>query len=301
MTLIVEVMENPLDPAYAEAAARRRAHGRPSHLSQAIVLLVSLAIGVGLATAALTLRAPGGVRNQARDLLIEQIVERREISAALLATNTDLSAQVNELSSQVLQLEDPALASQLERLAVLSGAAAVAGEALVFTLSDSAQAVEDPTGFDEERVQAVDLQVVVNALWAGGAEAVSVNGVRVGANGSIRGAGQALLVDLVPVGSPYEVVAIGPVSQMQQSVAGSTAAQHLEVLRSRYHIGVTSGTRSTAWMPGTTLTQLRFAEVVPNGADGHTSGQAGQQGQGQQDPDQQPEGGSVQDNVEEQQ
>ena len=63
---------------------------------------------------------------------------------------------------------------------------------------------------DVSRVLDVDLQSVVNALWAAGAEAIAINGQRLTATSTIRAAGDAVLVDYRPVTSPYEVAAIGP-------------------------------------------------------------------------------------------
>ena len=51
--------------------------------------------------------------------------------------------------------------------------------------------------------------MVVNALWAAGAEAISVNGQRIGPDTFVRTAGSAILVNVTPVSSPYEVAAIG--------------------------------------------------------------------------------------------
>ena len=51
--------------------------------------------------------------------------------------------------------------------------------------------------------------MVVNALWAAGAEAISVNGQRIGPDTFVRTAGSAILVNVTPVSSPYEVTAIG--------------------------------------------------------------------------------------------
>ena len=44
-----------------------------------------------------------------------------------------------------------------------------------------------------------DLQIVVNGLWASGAEAVSVNGQRLTSKAAIRFAGQAILVNYRPL------------------------------------------------------------------------------------------------------
>ena len=44
-----------------------------------------------------------------------------------------------------------------------------------------------------------DLQVIVNGLWAAGAEAIAVNGQRLTACSAIRSAGEAILVDFRPL------------------------------------------------------------------------------------------------------
>ena len=55
-----------------------------------------------------------------------------------------------------------------------------------------------------------DLQLVVNSLWASGAEAISVGAARIGPNVTIRQAGGAILVDNNPTSSPYTILAVGP-------------------------------------------------------------------------------------------
>ena len=62
-----------------------------------------------------------------------------------------------------------------------------------------------------------DLQLVVNSLWVSGAEAVSVGGVRIGPNVTIRQAGGGILVDNQPINSPYEILALGPPHGMRMS------------------------------------------------------------------------------------
>ena len=78
MTLLREVTDHPLDPAYEEAARRREISGAPHRtwLTQAVVFLLAVALGLGLVAATQVLRAPQSVRNQARDVLIEQITDR---------------------------------------------------------------------------------------------------------------------------------------------------------------------------------------------------------------------------------
>lgn len=276
MTLLTEVYEHPLDPSYEEAA-RHRAEGTAyghTPLTRVLVAVLAMAMGFGLAWAVRSLRAPA-VDDEARTLLIEQIVQRREVQAALVAANDEIAAQNAELSAEILANSDPALARRLEQLGMSSATVAVRGDAVVITLSDSAQAQEDPGAFPEERVQAFDLQLVVNALWGGGAEAVAINGTRLGATGAIRGAGLAVLVDLVPVTSPYEVVAIGPVDEMREFLARSTASTQLAVLRDQYHLGVSSDTRDDAWLPAVRSVQLRHAVQLD---DDQTTGDPSENG-----------------------
>lgn len=261
MTLLREITEQPLDPGYADMA-RRKQHGgggrRLPWLSSALVFVLAIALGAMITTAAVTLRSPGSVRNQTRELLTSQIEQRQELQERLIAQNAAITNEINALTDE-LHI-DSALARRLERLGVVAGVTPVVGEAYVITLADSARASAEPTTYALERVQAGDLLAVVNEMWAGGAEAVAINGVRVGATGAVRGAGAAILADLVPVTSPYEIVAIGPASQIRSHVAASGLSTQLGILRDRYHLGVSSAIRDEVWVPGVRSTQLRFAE-----------------------------------------
>ena len=85
-----------------------------------------------------------------------------------------------------------------------------------------------------------DLQLVVNSLWVSGAEAVSVGGVRIGPNVTIRQAGGGILVDNQPISSPYVILAVGPPHSMQdvfdRSPGSATAA-------------AVGGRRTASWSP----------------------------------------------------
>lgn len=264
MTLLIQVVENPLDPGYEAATRRRREdpHWRPTVAGRVIVLLLTVVIGAALAVAVTSLRSPTSGRNAARALLVEQVTERRDAQDALIASNAELSAQIRELSSAQLALTDPDRRADLDRLAVVAGVSPVRGSGVVVTLTDSDRAQEDPITYGVESVQAVDLQIVVNALWAGGAEAVAVNGIRLGANGGIRGAGQAILVDRAAVSPPYEVAAIGPRDELTKAVASGMAGAHLDLLRVRYGIGTSVSGASELWLPGSVTTQLRYAQAL---------------------------------------
>ena len=80
---------------------------------------------------------------------------------------------------------------------------------------------------------------MVNSLWASGAEAISVGGVRIGPNVTIRQAGGGILVDNQPISSPYVILAVGPPHGMQDVFDRSPGLQRLRLLEASYGVGVT--------------------------------------------------------------
>ncbi|MFE6970260.1 DUF881 domain-containing protein [Isoptericola sp. NPDC057653] len=271
MTLLVEVMEKPLDPGYAEAAERRaeaeRAGLPTRRRGTGVALLAVLAIALGLLTvsAARQLRAPQADVAAAREVLESQIVDRRAEVDALQRRSVAASDEIEALQHSALASEDPALLQTLQLDAVVSGSAAVTGEGLVVSLSDgdAAQSETDPD--PSARVRDADVQTVVNALWAAGAEAISVDDQRLTSLSAIRNAGDAILVDLVPLPGPtYVIRAIGDPDAMQTAYARSGAPAYLQLLGSRYGIGSSVTPQSDLSLPGVGSQTLRYAE--PSGA-----------------------------------
>ncbi|SKC71270.1 DUF881 domain-containing protein [Krasilnikoviella flava] len=271
MTLLVEVMEKPLDPGYAEEAERRAEAARAGHPARrrglAVVLLLLLAALLGLLTvsAARQLRAPQADVAAAREVLENQIVDRRAEVESLQGRSVALSDEIEGLQHTALASEDPGLLQTLQRDGVVSGSAAVSGPGLVVSLSDgdAAQSEADPDA--SARVRDADVQTVVNALWAAGAEAISVDDQRLTSLSAIRNAGDAILVDLVPLPGPtYVIRAIGDADDMQTAYARSGAPAYLQLLGSRYGIQSSVTPQSDLSLPGVGNQTLRYA--TPSGA-----------------------------------
>lgn len=262
MTLLNELQRRPLDPGYAEAAARRAA--APSRkrggVAWVLVVVLSGALGVGVAAAAAVLRQPTADDRQARQLLESQVQQRKDEVQRLSASNAALAAEVSTLQQSALSGADPALLATTQRWSIAAGTAPVTGPGLRIVLSDAQAAAADPENFDL-RVQDVDLQVLVNGLWAAGAEAIAINGQRVSGTTAIRSAGSAVLVDLVPLVGPYTVDAIGGASDLQTKLALSSAGQHIATLRATYGIGVSITSQATLHLPGSGATPLVAASV----------------------------------------
>jgi uncharacterized protein YlxW (UPF0749 family) len=239
MSLLRELLDNPLDAGYLDVAARPpRPEGEDSWWRRGIVLIICIVIGLGGVWAARELRAPQWGVLPARALLVEQIEERAAEGDALRQANAERSSEISSLRDAALAGAESDLVERVRSLGVASGQVSVRGSGIVVELEDSDAAQAGVVGAEDERVTDVDLQVLVNSLWASGAEAISVNGHRLGATSAIRTAGQAILVNLDPVVSPYRVEVIGDPTQLQTRLARTPASTHLGVLRSTYGIGV---------------------------------------------------------------
>ena len=262
MTLLTEVYRRPLDPGYAEAAARRAAGSEPRRTRRSTAGLVALAVALGLgATAAtLALRQPASSVEEARALLESQIEQR---SDEVEATQADIAATTEEIAAlqdELLGDEGQSVRDQIDADAVQAGVMPVTGRGLRIVLTDAPS--DDPDVVDpSQRVQDADLQVVVNGLWAAGAEAVAVNGQRLMAKTAIRSAGDAVLVGLRPLSSPYTVEAVGDAVEMQTALARASAGQRLATLRTNWGIGVQLTSQSKLELPGTGLVTMYAARV----------------------------------------
>ncbi|GAB3167180.1 DUF881 domain-containing protein [Myceligenerans halotolerans] len=239
MTLLNEVMKRPLDPGYAAAAERRAGRAaagestEPRVPSLVVAMLVAVGLGVVVTGAVLHLRAPQPAATQARSLLADQVVERSLEIEALTDRSVALAAEVDELEGAGTLPSSLRETNDLDTLA--NGTTAVSGPGVVVTLTDGGLADDD----GDQRVWDTDLQFVVNALWASGAEAIAVGGERLTAVSAIRSAGDAILVDLQPLNGPsYRVEAIGDPEKLQVEFARSSGPAFLQVLGTQ---GIESG------------------------------------------------------------
>lgn len=261
MSLLNEVMYRPVDTAYAEAAQRPPVARGPAARARRATghLVLAIALGALTVTAISVLRTPPPDAVSGRALLREQIEERSAAVSTLQEETGSLSTEIAELQEDAVAAENPELFAQLARTELVSGAIAVQGPGLEVVLDDTAG--DGPRTDPLARVQALDLQVLVNGLWSAGAEAVAINGERLTALSAIRGAGQAVLVDLAPVLPPYRVEAVGDVRELQTGLARSGAQSHLSSIAGTYDIDVSVRAVPELTLPGAGSSRLRFATL----------------------------------------
>jgi uncharacterized protein YlxW (UPF0749 family) len=181
-----------------------------------------VAVGVLLVTSAIT---SGGtdLRPGRYDDLADLARAETQRVQALRARVDDLNAEVELLGQQV---SSPALRREQRRIARLqapAGLTAVEGPGVTVTLQDAPESVRESAGDQVSNtiVHQQDIQAVVNALWLGGAEAMTLQGQRVVSTTGIKCVGNTVLLHGVTYSPPYVVSAIGDVAAMQASIASS--------------------------------------------------------------------------------
>ncbi len=125
------------------------------------------------------------------------------------------------------------LSKELEQLNKALGKTDVEGEGIVIQLTDKAgtQLSED---VKVKRITEEDLLIIVNQLFAAGAEAISINGHRVISTTSIFSIGEEFLkVNGERIVEPYVINAIGNPDYLKSTVSGKGG--HVDALKELGH------------------------------------------------------------------
>jgi uncharacterized protein YlxW (UPF0749 family) len=271
-SLLRSLLSEHLDPGYAAAAAKRAAANPPRARraawawQAAAALLIALVFAAAVAQARST--APGVKETQ--QVLVSSVRSSQTGANALATQRGGLTAEVDNLRRSLLEgdAEGQRLLQQLDRLGFAGAVTKVTGPGVTVTLTDPGVS-PDLSDVSKERIpgsrQAVldrDLQLVVNSLWASGAEAIAVGGVRIGPNVTIRQAGGAILVDNQPISSPYVVIAVGPPHAMQDAFERSPGFQRMGLLEASYGVTATVDTHDSLTVPAGGGREVKYAKPI---------------------------------------
>jgi uncharacterized protein YlxW (UPF0749 family) len=177
-----------------------------------------------------------------------------------------LQADVDRLKTSALGATGTgkSLDDQVRLLGEAAAEVAVTGPGLRITMDDAVTpgpgAAGDPA---LGRVLDRDLQMVVNGLWAAGAEAVSINDQRLSALSAIRSAGDAILVDYRPLTRPYVILAIGDPRTIQADFTAGQAGRGLRTLQQTYGVQYVVEGVDRVTLPAAAATALRYAKESP--------------------------------------
>ncbi len=201
---------------------RTRTYGDRSLLWRLLAPAVFVAAGVLFVTSMVSSQGTDLRAGRYDDLQGLATNEAHDLEGLRVRT-TDLSRQVDRLTRD---LGSTAAVKEERKVAALSGPAGlrpVTGPGVTITLDDAPDDALDAAGDDvsELLVHPQDIQAVANALWAGGAEAMTIQGQRVVATTGIKCVGNTVILHGVPYSPPYRISAIGPTSSMLASVDAS--------------------------------------------------------------------------------
>ena len=274
-SLLRALLSEHLDPGYAAAAAKRdSAEGPQSGRARAAgwvwqalaALLVATVFAAAVAQARFV--APGV--SAAQQVLAAGVRSEEATAGQLTARRNALTTRRDDVQRRALTEDSAgrALLGQLDRLSLAAASTPVTGPGLSVTVTDPGVG-PNLSDVSKQRVPGSqqiildrDLQLVVNSLWASGAEAISVGGVRIGPNVTIRQAGGAILVDNNPISSPYAVLAVGPPHSMQDVFDNSPGLRRLRLLETSYGVGVKVSAADKLTLPAGAVRDVKFAKQI---------------------------------------
>ena len=201
-----------------------------------------------------------------------QMVEQRVEQANKLRSEVSkLNSQINTLnklagtgSSDSSNSEDAGSSTVLP---------AVQGPGVTVTLDDSplwktmVNSSGSASNINDDVIHQQDIEAVVNALWAGGAEAMMIQDQRVLFNSAVICVGNVLMLQGKQYSPPYTISAIGPTEDMIDALADSQAVQVYQEYVSAFGLGWNVETKDTLKFPETPLVMqpLKYATATGNG------------------------------------
>ncbi len=160
--------------------------------------------------------------------LIGLVGEQRDRVQDLRRQIRGLEADVNSLTRQVTGARGGQLQRAISRAGLDAGVRGLTGPGLSVTLDDAPLGGSVPPGTDPNLlvVHQQDLQAVVNALWAGGAEGISLQGQRIISTTGVKCVGNTVVLQGVPYSPPYRIVAVGQAHPMYAALLASQDVQN---------------------------------------------------------------------------
>ncbi|CAA9363311.1 MAG: FIG215594: Membrane spanning protein [uncultured Nocardioidaceae bacterium] len=220
-----------------------------------------------------------GVNSAGTDLRPSQYADLADLAqqetdrvAGLQDRVAELTAEIEELSGELDSGTMDQVQADIDALSGPAGLTAMKGPGLTVTLEDAPEAIRDSVSDENVRdtiVHQQDIQAVVNAMWAGGAEAMTLQGQRVVSTTGIKCVGNTVLLHGVTYSPPYVISAVGDPDVMRESIESSPYIQAyldaVEQWRVGWDVEVEESIEAPAYA-GTT--DMRYARATANGSDG---------------------------------
>ncbi len=149
------------------------------------------------------------------DLASLASAEKRSVDE-LTARAATLKEEIDTLTAGLQDVGVRRAQRQVDELLDPAGLTPRDGPGINVTLSDAPEAVRAVSTQSANLlvVHQQDIQAVVNAMWKGGASAITIEGQRIVSTTGIRCEGNAVLLQGVPYSQPYDISAVGDAAGM---------------------------------------------------------------------------------------
>ena len=229
------VEHTPTDPPPSSRPRRR----------WSILVLVIAALAWLLLTTTARTAAGTNLRDDRRPELTRVIGERKTEVADETRQAAALQAQIDATTAAEAG-SDGRIAEQRARadsVRAAAGVTALHGPGLRVVLDDAPRRPGGglPAGArpDDVVVHQQDVQSVVNALWAGGAEAMAIMGLRVISTSAVRCVGNTLLLHGQVFSPPFEIAAIGNSARMRATLDADPGVRAFRDAAQAFGLGYT--------------------------------------------------------------
>jgi len=216
--------------------------GRRSRVWRVALPAVLLVAGMLFATSANT-SSGYDLRGGRVDELQQLISARTGAVDSARRRAADLQAQIDQATETRAKTDARLRGPQAEAdgLKAPVGLLAVSGPGITVQMDDAPRDAEGSlpagAGVDDVVVHQQDVQAVVNALWAGGAEAMTIMGERVISTSAVRCVGNTLLLHDRKFSPPFVITAIGDPDRMQTSLSSSPGVDLFQQAAVRFGLG----------------------------------------------------------------
>jgi uncharacterized protein YlxW (UPF0749 family) len=233
-----------------------------------MVPVVALLTGLLMSTSARTAQGTA-LRDDRTPQLTSLIADRNrqieQLSQQESTLRNNVDAKTNAVAGSDADTARQQARADAERAS--AGLTAVRGPAITIRLNDAPKRPDGslPQGVqpDDVVVHQQDVQAVVNALWAGGAEAMTIMGVRVISTSAVRCVGNTLLLGGRVYSPPFEVTAIGDPDRMRSALDASDGVAAFREAAAAFGLSYQETTRSEVTLPAYDgSTDLQYAHVA---------------------------------------
>ncbi len=191
----------------------------------------TVSVGLVLVLAGLMFTANARLAGSEEDRHPQNLGDLAEAESARVATLAGrveaLRADVETLTERETDAVDLGDPEETALVALAAGRAAVTGPGVTVSLTDAPADGPHRSEYPPDYfvVHQQDLQAVINALWAGGAEAMALQDQRVTATTAFRCVGNVLSLGGRVYSPPYEVRAIGDPAELRAALLASPDIQ----------------------------------------------------------------------------